>query len=319
MDKKTMKLAKAALAAVSKCWLPEIGGFLKVERMIVFTDRETFITVDACLHIPDGVYFQAKAKAALAGMQVQPDAGIDEFPAIPAVGGCEMRAPADFWQSVRDILPAVSTDQARYVLTTPAYDNGWIVATDGRRLHVHKGTNCLFGYVNKRTEGKVDKYSARNIGNDGKLWKAWLSYVEDSMVCWDDERIAVTCGGASCIAKTTEGTYPGYKQVIPVTDETWKYDEVPLAEIDDYIKLAGRKSEPELRWHDGTLTIRTRYDAFPSKVLRASEYDKCVRADYLSEACHFVGGNVLNFVDSLAPFVVDNGTRLAVLMPMRVE
>jgi DNA polymerase III beta subunit len=123
----------------------------------------------------------------------------DDFPTIEDVEGLDVSIP-NLKAALASVLPAVSTDETRFMLTGVCFDlsAGHLIATDGFRLHraeVEKADISSF-VVPKRAAALLTRYGADTMIVNGK-------------------KISSCLMGGIFTSRIIEGIYPEYQNVWP--------------------------------------------------------------------------------------------------------
>jgi DNA polymerase-3 subunit beta len=141
----------------------------------------------------------------------------EEFPARPVVKGGITALPKETFAALRIVAGCASTDATRYVLNgvhfTPE-DGGMLIATDGRRLA--GAPACVPGHAFVLPNSAVHVL----VHPDFSTRDAAVLQPDDDEDDEDDEddkatHIQFRSGPHMLVAKTIEGQYPHYRNVIP--------------------------------------------------------------------------------------------------------
>lgn len=255
------------------------------------------------------------------------DTGTDEWPATKIMARTRP-APA-FLETYRKLLPFASTDETRNLLTGVYVDtNGTgqtpvtMVATDGRRL-----TCCNTLALPLHKPVIVPR-------RDFLLWTALLDEALGIAEAHDLQTLVLTSGPWTYWTKTTEGTYPNWRQVLPRADDA--ADHVVFTD-EDVASLAnilpafadGRTHHDSVRLGPGPnngLTVTGRHPGDETETeVKLSGGTSCdagvsiaVNAAYLLDALH-AGFRRFAVTDAFSPMRADDGHgAIHVLMPMRL-
>jgi DNA polymerase-3 subunit beta len=250
--------------------------------------------------------------------QPEPASG---FPERPVIRGRITVVPKETFQALRTVAGCASTDATRYVLIGVLFspDNGGtLIATDGRCL---AGAPARFG----GREFILPSVAVHVLGfPDFTGRDAAILQPEAG----DGPHIQFRSGPHTLIARTIEGNYPNYRQVIPhgfLSDAT-----IPethrLALISWLRSLDGRSPTVRLTWqHPGHLTL-THWDYDTAKstirvpVTTSGEGRPpaiSLSPRYLADA--LVIGSTLRFVDGMTPAVATDPSsgNYCLVMPCR--
>lgn len=141
------------------------------------------------------------------GRCVLPASLTDDFPEVPRIEGTHIPIK-NLKSALACVLPAVSTDEARYILTGVCFDlrAGCLIGTDGFRLHraIVDKTEVARFVLPRRAAGILAKYGA------------------DSATI-TETRLSSPLVGGTFTARLIEGDYPDYRGIWPDTGE---YDKV---------------------------------------------------------------------------------------------
>lgn len=134
----------------------------------------------------------------------------DDFPVIPSVDGPAFTIPK-LKDAIARVLPAVSVDETRYILTGVYFDlsAGCLVGTDGFRLHKASTTraNLPAFVLPRRAAAILQKYGAESVS------------LTDNRFC------AVVVGGIFT-SRVIEGAFPDCRNVWPKAED---YDTVTFS------------------------------------------------------------------------------------------
>lgn len=231
----------------------------------------------------------------------------DEFPEIEPVGGTQVSIN-NLTDVLASVLPAVSTDEARYILTGVCFDlsAGLIIGTDGFRLHraiVDKAEVAPF-VVSRRASALLLKYGAKSL-------------------TVGEKRLSADLLGGTFTSRLIEGQYPDTESIWP---DVTTYDTVhfraqefldllpgilPIAtsgliklKINGRIDIAAGSSDGRYDWH-----------ILAESNLRG-EKEIAINAKYLADAIKAYGAKEIDmfFPESYGAIVI-NGQ--ALVMPVR--
>lgn len=133
------------------------------------------------------------------GRCVLPASLTQDFPEVEGIDGTQIPVK-DLKAALTCVLPAVSTDEARYILTGVCFDLGLgcLVGTDGFRLHraaVDKADVAPF-VLPKRAAGILAKYGTESI-------------------TVTETRLSASLVGGTFTARLIEGKFPDYNGIWP--------------------------------------------------------------------------------------------------------
>lgn len=215
---------------------------------------------------------------------------------------------------------AVSKDFTRYNLAGVYFDGSTYVATDGHRLHLVEGMPALFpiGAI-------VPAWTVAMLLKAIRWTKAptvRVAMVEQTVYF----ETAVDGARVTIAARRVDGQFPDYTQVIPSLDgsgyDLWRGDAARIRAAIKAAPVIGDKCEKrDLVFADcGVVTFR--HDNLPVGLplvgpavppLRLS-----LNARYFDDALSCLEGEtVMRACDDLSPVRIDNGSKVAIVMPMR--
>ncbi|MBN8459828.1 MAG: hypothetical protein J0M04_18515 [Verrucomicrobia bacterium] len=245
----------------------------------------------------------------------------DQFPARPSAGGAIAHLPCETFVALGRVAGLASTDPTRHVLNGVFFTpdrGGELVATNGRTLALAPVRFSGHPFI-------LPSAAARVLVHPDFATR-------DAAICQETSdgnvvRVMFRSGPHTLLAKTIEGIYPNYRQVIPA-DHTAEAV-IPEAHRPGLIawlrSLSGRRGSVVLR-HDrpGQLgitledydsdseTVSIRVPAAVSGEVPVIAYDPAHFADVLAI------GSALRFTDGMSATLLTapDGT-LCVLMPTR--
>lgn len=157
-------------------------------------------------------------------IKINPD-NVEDYPVFPEVkAGHELNEA--FIEGLRVTLPAVSTDQTRYVLNGICLQDSIIVATDGKRLHFYEYDNYdLLSDVGQN--GVVVPTKVINLlltAVKSSKTKNILAGIESRVIQKEPaiseiepKLIKFVIDGITLTSKLIDGKFPEWKSVIPTT------------------------------------------------------------------------------------------------------
>ncbi|HVN96852.1 MAG TPA: DNA polymerase III subunit beta [Syntrophorhabdaceae bacterium] len=175
-----------AIASNATAFLVDAGVLYKEVKALNRTVEDVAITVNA-----DSI--QVNGRCTLLASVT------DEFPEIKTATGLETTIP-NLKTALASVLPAVSTDETRFILTGVFFDmaHGYLVSTDGFRLHrvpIDKTEGIPF-VIPRRAAALMHKYGADTLIVNG-------NQVSSPLV------------GGIFTTRVIEGAYPDYATVWP--------------------------------------------------------------------------------------------------------
>jgi DNA polymerase III sliding clamp (beta) subunit (PCNA family) len=248
-------------------------------------------------------------------------AAADEFPARPVVKGPITALPKETFAAIGIVAGCASTDATRYVLNgvhfTPE-DGGMLIATDGRRMAGAPARVPGRSFTLPTTAVHV------LVHTDFSTRDAAVQQADDD----DDDKgthLQFRSGPHTFIAKTIEGHYPNYQNVIPgYLPESVTVAESHGAALIAWLRsLKGKSNSVRLTWEKpGHVTLTHReYDTVgaTSQVSVTTEGRLPAMAfdpRFLSDALEI--GATLRLTDSLTPgMTTDQSGNFGVLMSLR--
>jgi DNA polymerase-3 subunit beta len=243
----------------------------------------------------------------------------DDFPVTAKTGGEPVRLQgAVLLDAIAPVLHAVSDDETRFVLNGIFLEldkAGEIhaVATDGRRLA------ACGGKLGKDAFGAVVPTAMAHI-------MATLAEADEAVVLIGKDNITVRAGEREAISKLIEGTYPNWKQVVPVGQpisisvgvEVFKAalkrgalvagETVALTFAKNKLTISGSSADIG----SGTETLPIEYTGAPVEIAFAPAY--------VIQALTACGEDaILGLTDGLSPMVVSANRFGGVVMPKRIS
>ena len=156
---------------------------------------------------------ELRVTAQCGGIQVEsthPTIDVSEFPARPTVTGTSTTVPAYTMESLAVVATCASTDESRYVLNGVLFtpdDGGALIATDGRRLGSAPAVVPSGQFI-------LPNAAVHVLGHPDFTGHEAEVTVSDNP---EDMKVTFRSGNHLLVAKTIEGNYPNYRQVIPHT------------------------------------------------------------------------------------------------------
>lgn len=135
------------------------------------------------------------------GRCVLPTSLTDDFPEVPRIEGTQIPIK-NLTSALACVLPAVSTDEARYILTGVCFDlsAGCLIGTDGFRLH----------------RATVDKTEISRFVLPKRAASILAKYGADSVTV-TETRLSSPLVGGTFTARLIEGNYPDHTGIWPDT------------------------------------------------------------------------------------------------------
>jgi len=246
----------------------------------------------------------------------------DEFPPDLDVKGKtrDMDSVPDLGRRLKQLLPAISNDESRYVLLGVYFHEREsslsMVATNGRRLHlVDTGSPAPQGL--SAIVPTIGVRALMTLADGG----------EDVTARFAENVATFTSARRTRVTKLIDGNFPNYRQVIP--EDVALAVEVPLAECLEAIAAAAVFAEDTkgVRIESGREGVRLsckRADVGDASASIAAPQKREVTItldhEYLTQATSAAGGASLRIEmtrDGLSPVVIREDGFLAVVMPMR--
>ncbi len=242
----------------------------------------------------------------------------DEFPARPVVQGSITALPKETFAALGIVAGCASTDATRYVLNgvyfTPE-DGGRLIATDGRRLAGAPARVPNRGFVLPTIAVQVLAHP------DFSTRDAAILQPEDNK----GTHIQFRSGPHTLIAKTLEGQYPNYRNVIPgYLPQSVTIPETHRSALIAWLRLLkGKSNSVRLTWETPdqlTLTHRE-YDTVGATLQVPVTTDGqppeiAFDPKYLADALEI--GQTLRLVDKLNPGMTEGPSgNFCVLMSLR--
>jgi len=256
---------------------------------------------------PDGLY---SAKGIAAGAWVKSELDISDYPSEAILMGDKRAIKTVDVDSLAWVARAMSSEETRYYICTVNIHNAGIVATDGHRLHLVKSESDMAG------EYLVPSDAVKIILACAKEEKA------DSLAfTFSESAFSVTIGKYFVKGKLCSATFPDYRRVIPAKLEhktVYKHKELAAVakEVRALHKANGApRSRPVKFTAEGLRVMAGEFSKdFPTSS-NFGEREIGFNFDYLED----IGLNgVLRYEDSIGPVRIDDGDKVAVLMPLRV-
>ena len=287
-----------------------------------------------CLSTPGNTVLKLTASCGRMPVETTyPPEPVSGFPERPAVQGHITTVPKETFVALQTVAGCASTDATRSVLNGVLFspdDGGTLIATDGRRL---AGTPA-------RVTGRefiLPNAAVRVLGfPDFTGRDAAIQQPDDGK----EPHVQFRSGPHTLIARTIEGTYPNYRQVIPrefLADATIPETQRPaliswLRSLDGKNGKDGHKNSVRLTWEKpGHLTLTLRdSDATGTRIhvpiTISGESQPPVIAfapGFLADALAI--GSTLRLIDGISPGMTtstgssdsDSSGPFCVLMPCR--
>lgn len=133
------------------------------------------------------------------GRCVLPASSTQDFPEVESIEGTQIPVK-DLKAALDCVLPAVSTDEARYILTGVCFDltSGCLVGTDGFRLH----------------RATVDKMDVAQFVLPKRAASILAKYGTESITV-NETRLSSPLVGGTFTARLIEGNYPDHSNIWP--------------------------------------------------------------------------------------------------------
>lgn len=288
---------------------------------------------------------------------LSPD-NVEDFPVIET-DEIKYDMAEDFLDKVMGCLPAVSTEESRYVLTGVCIQKDAIVGTDGRRMHVYETVNPdVFSLFNSsgiilpiktikllNSIIKSEKNKEIRFGITGKVIlkeRGRIHPLEPELArpkIQEPNQMTFQVGNATLISKLIEGRYPKWKNVIPDEERTLiTFDKnLLLTALQDSLNYTDKKeptvmmyfnTNPEKKldiYTDGCSIIGKFYTNIPIATNESVvPFGIGISSKYLLDALNVIGTEAVNFEFSapLKPIQLKstNGDKaLYLVMPVRTE
>lgn len=238
---------------------------------------------------------------------------LNEYPKLPEVQGRSITLNLD---AIKELLPAVSTDDSRPILTSVYIGNGTYAATDSYRLHVVNTPNetgeafLLPGAAAKITAKYVGTVAAR-VGE------------RDVTIVLDET--------TTLSARLVEGTFPQFRNLIPTkTSEQITFTDAMVVDLKTLTKLmqGGDPSAPvRIDMAGNGLELRCGTVVVSTPGLSTLGAALAFNPKYVLEALGGTTSNTLRCIDTLKPALVreptpeygDGAERIRLIMPVRVS
>ena len=299
---------------------PTTPGSLTVPRQVFLqtcsrADKGSHLRLDAEVADKEeyrvGITFMAKRMS-----QTRECSGLPpgDFPPAPEVQEPPVMMPAETLHLMRQVAPAASTDETRYILNgvyLDRYLGGAIVATDGRRLAYASGrVFCPSCVVPSKMIALLED----------PLLQGPASWATNGTVA------KIQFGPRTRVySQLVQGNYPNYRQVIPcdaIGSATFPESVVPQLiywirqQQKEGIHLHFEGQACRLHWKDekgsGANTVPVLLTALPEP------FDICFRGLFLADGLA-MGLHTLDLIDERSPGVLTNGRTRYVIMPLRLE
>lgn len=246
------------------------------------------------------------------------------FPSCPD-GTIENEALwSDVSATLRKVSYARSTEDTRYVLNGVYLAGGKVVATDGRRLAL-ADSNTAFGGAVILPRALVGILETAKVGS-----AAIASYLVKDIgapyvrICWHEGAMVVTL-----TSKSVEGSYPNYKQVIPLDSplctgngellNAWRtmlpaVKASPKAVSARFIVAGGRATIVHRSPERATTVAHA-----PLATARKAPYCAAFNPQYMADAlAGMIGEVAYHATDELSPIKLIAGDQVAVVCSMRM-
>lgn len=313
--------------------IPILGQVRVIDGHAQITDMDFYLTIP--INADDGMYYpQAFEKST----RIKSDLPIDDFPQFKpekSAIATTVLEPSTA-QHLEWVGKASSNEESRYYLGGCFFDwsesDGFIVATDGHRIHTFK--NTIEATRPKKIRKKIGEKFKMVVPQTGKILpKKAVRMLVDLMkhnsekpakISFYESTFIAKVGDAVLEGKLIDGTYPAWRRVIPSCPDKNKTIFNPeqikafMPEITTIAKIANQK-KPSIRIQKG---VAYTVDCVGIKRQWPITIDWDMSAGfnvkYLSELC----GGVMEYIDPSSPFKVTDRRegieRMAVIMPLRV-
>jgi len=252
---------------------------------------------------------------------------VDEFPPLPTIKGQTFKVTPELFEAMGDVIYAASTDYARTILNGVHLvfegENVEVVATDGHQLAHYEYRNGDSPI--KPVEVTIPRKSIHAAISVFNRQSAWIVFGEHHVLFWSN--------GLSLIARSLEGHFPDYKQIMPEN----KNGQLVINRKDFIQALDGvaimssdRSRCVTFEPRNGSLSLSaedTEIGGAIGKIKAVSEGEHIkfgANASYVLNALKTIGTEdvVVNIEDALSPIVMkpsDSEDKLTmVIMPMRI-
>ena len=165
---------------------------------------------------------------------------VEDFPEIKPVEGLTATLGTDMRKALKAVLPAVSTNESRYILTGVYIDlpAGKVVGTDGFRLHV----------------SDIGKFDTEPMVIPARSASLMLKYGASDLVV-SEKQVASTLMGGNFTTRLIEGQFPKYAEIFP---DLSNYDTVAFKSMEFFNLVPGIL--PVSEGSAVTMTINGRID-----------------------------------------------------------
>ena len=248
--------------------------------------------------------------------QPEPASG---FPERPSIQGHITTVPKETFAAIQTVAGCASTDATRYVLNGVFFspDNGGtLIATDGRRLAVAPARVTRLEFILPNAAVHVLGFPDFT-GRDAAIQQPDAGTT--------NAHVQIRSGPHTLIARTIEGNYPNYKQVIPreFVAEATIPDAHKAALISWLRSLDGKRNSVRLTWDKpGHLTLTLRdsdtTDALIHVPVSITGQPPVIAfaPGYLADALTI--GPTLRLIDGMSPGMASSPSgNFCVLMPQR--
>lgn len=236
---------------------------------------------------------------------------------------------AEFIAGLRLVAPYMSTDESRYaincVYVEVTEDFVFLVATDGRRLIVHKLKRQSIGGSGNFTiiRNVVEKLSEEEwSGNVNLFWPGEKHF----------SNIVIQTNTRGVVAKQIEANFPNYKQVIPASGSILrKIGVLKQIALDKVLQVAAVMAEDKgmlIKITNGVMTFETdKFSEHKALVgvahteLAGTKYtlQTAINPRYLVQALKSVSDPfTIEFASERDPLVFTDAKTQVVVMPVRI-
>ena len=259
---------------------------------------------------------------------------IEDWPTLEMPTGAVNLAPQGYRAAVLAVLPAVSSDEGRPVLTGMLHESGFaltLAGTDSYRLHVSE-LACAFarGETFKAViPGRALKAIAGMIGK--KMSEPIGFRAGDSVAVWH------LPDGTSVSCRLIEGEYPNYRQLLPDVDATadgtprnaaygrLTFEPGPMLEAIAAAGAVCRDTTPLRLELNGRVDVSgsspdlgTTLVTVDGATWTGEDVVTAFNPVYLGDAIRSVGASTLYVRDGLKPAVAVGPDGTALVMPVRL-
>lgn len=237
---------------------------------------------------------------------------LNEYPKLPEVQGRSITLNLD---AIKELLPAVSTDDTRPILTSVYVGDGTYAATDSYRLHVVNTPNKTGeAFLLPREAAKITaKYAGTVAARVGE---------RDVTIVLDET--------TTLSSRLVEGEFPQFRNLIPTsTSEQITFTDAMVADLKTLTKLQSADPSIPVRIDmagDG-LELRCGTVVVTTPGLSTLGAPLAFNPKFMLEALTGTTSNTLRCIDTLKPALVREATpeygdgteRIRLIMPVRVS